>query len=147
MANGAFNSGRQDEAACAAAASGWKYMLVAGYTPNKDHTWADIVAFEIATTTGYTAGFGNRLTPAAVAATAVDNTNDRAGIDCTDPTVANLGVPAGVNASHAIFGREVTNDAGSKAYSWVELNSGSNRSLNGSAFTLVLDARGFFENA
>ena len=145
MANGFYNDGRQDACALAAAGSGWKVMLVAGYTPNKDNSWAEAAAFEIATTTGYTAGFGNRLTPASVAATAVDDTNDRAGIDCTDPTVASLGVPAGVDATHAIFGREVTNDAGSKIYSWIELNGGAALVLNGGSFTLVLNARGFAE--
>lgn len=147
MANGMFNAGRKQAADAIAALTGWKLMLVAGYTPDKDHTVAQIAAFEIATTTGYTAGFGNRLTPASIAATAQDDTNDRAGVDAADPSVANLGVPVGVNASHGIWIREITNDAGSKPFTWTELNSGSNRSLNGGSLTIVLDARGFGEFA
>ena len=145
MANLAFNAGRHNACVQAAASSGWKIMLVASYTPDKDHTVSTIAASEIASTTGYTAGFGNRLTPGSVAATAQDDTNDRAGIDCADVVVANLGVPAGVNASHAVFIREITNDAGSKAYAVIELNGGSNLVLNGGSFTLTINARGFFE--
>lgn len=138
MADTCFNSGRAKAAALIAALTGWKGMLVAGYTPDKDHTVATLAASEISTTTGYTAGFGNRLTLAAPSTPGVDNTNDCAIVDITtDTVVANLGVPAGVNASHLILIREVTNDAGSEAWSAFELNAGSNRSLAGGQYTFV----------
>lgn len=147
MANLMYNQGRHNAAIVAAAAGAWKVMLVASYTPNKDDTVSTIAGSEVATTTGYTSGFGNRLTPANVTATAQDDTNDRAGLDCDDVVVASLGVPAGVNASHAVFIREITNDAGSKAYACIELNAGSNIVLNGGSFTLTINARGFAELA
>lgn len=134
MADTAFNAGRAKLAALGAALTGWKVMLVAGYTPDKDHTVSTIAASEIASTTGYTAGYGNRLA-ITITTPGVDNTNDCAILDATDLVVANLGVPAGVNASHAVLIREVTDDAGSEAWSALELNAGSNRSLAGGQYT------------
>lgn len=147
MSNIFYNQGRQNAAACAAAASGWKVMLVNGYTPDPDDTVASIAALEIADTTGYTAGFGNRLALTGLAATAQDDANDRAGIDATDLTVAAIGVALGVDVTHAILLREITDDGGSKAYSCIELNGGSVFTLNGGSLTIVFDARGFAEFA
>ncbi len=147
MANIGFNEARKSAADAIAALTGWKWMIVAGYTPDKDDTVSTIAASEISTTTGYTSGFGNRIAIGSVAATSQDNTNDRAGVDAADLVVANIGVPAGVNASHLVAIREITNDAGSKVYAVIELNSGSNRSLNGGSLTVTLDARGFLEFA
>jgi hypothetical protein len=147
MSNLMYNAGRFNAATVAAASSGWKVMLVASYTPNKDDSVTTIAGSEIATTTGYTSGFGNRLTPTGLAATAQDDTNDRAGIDADDLVVAAIGVAAGVNASHAVYIREISNDAGSKAYACIELNGGSNLILNGGSLTVTLNARGFAEFA
>ena len=115
------------------------------YTPNEDDDFVDgggandPIDAE-AVVTNYTGAFGGsgRKTLASKAVV-TDKTNNRAEFDCADITWTALGNGTNQTIAHAIFIKEITNDAASPL---IALFDFSDFTTNGSDFTLQFDAEG-----
>jgi len=115
------------------------------YTPDDDDDFVDESGANDpidaeAVVTNYTGGFaGAGRKTLASKAVVTDKTNARAEFDCADITWTALGNGSNQTIAHAIFIKEITNDAASPL---IALFDFSDFTTNGSDFTLQFDAEG-----
>lgn len=107
-------------------------LVTSSYTVNADHDF-------VADLTNELSG-GNYVRKAfAGESVSLDDTNDRAFFDATDPIWTALGAAAGTPAALVVF-KQVTNDADSPLLFYCELTTPP--TPNGGDYTVVLNAGG-----
>lgn len=113
-------------------------LHTASYTPNKDtHEFYTDLTNELSTAGGYTSG-GQALTSKVLA---YDTTNDRATLDCDDPSWAT----ATFTCRYAVVRKDTGVSATSPLLGWIDF--GANQSPAAATFTLQLDATGLLRAA
>lgn len=135
MASGVYNKGKQlmlnggvdfdaDDIRVA--------LVTSSYTPDADHDFANDLMNELS---------GGNYVRKALAGESVtlDNANDRAYFDATDPVWTALGAAAGTPAYCIVF-KQVTNDTDSPLLAWLELTSPP--TPNGGDYTVNFNAGG-----
>jgi len=150
MASGAFNRGIRDllNGTTDFLTDTIKALLLGtatAYTYNPDHDFLDAggandpTDSELTGVSGYTRGFGNAGRKTLASKTVTENdSNNRVEFDCADPAWTGLG--AGDTIAAAVIAREVTDDAASVMFAYLDP---TDTPTNGSDITLQMPAAGF----